>query len=84
MKILSLYNTPIKLEEGDLIAIDKTKKILWIRINDQLYTTIEPKDKLNLKNRLYVNSAGYYSRDKSILPDNLKWRKYNPIVPKMD
>ena len=82
MIIGSLYNTPIRLEEGELIAFEidtkKNKKIkLWIRCGENLYASCETMSELDLEGKIYVNSAGYYSRDKGILPD-LIWKTYCP------
>ena len=80
MKIVSLYNTPVRLEEGDLIALEEdTSKGMcrvWIRKGEDLYIAGLNKND-TLEGVLYANSAGVYSQDKSILPKDLKWRPYH-------
>ena len=45
MKILSLYNEPVKLEVGDLIAKDDGQ--LWIMDGCDVYKATQPLDKKN-------------------------------------
>jgi hypothetical protein len=75
MKILSLYNEPIKLEKGDLIAKDDGK--LWIMDGCNVYKATQPPDQLDLQSRIYVNSAGTYSKHKENFSD-LEWIRYCP------
>ncbi len=76
MKIGSIYNTKVTLEEGDLIALEE--KRLLIMVEDKLYVSVGKVDINNLESEIYVHSAGFYSRTKDILPKNLEWIKYNP------
>ena len=79
MDILGLYNTQVKLESGDTIAVQTTSaggKRLWIRVKDKLYVS-EPAKTINLEREVCVNSAGSFSQcDKSIT--SLPWQAYCP------
>ncbi|MFH1210118.1 MAG: hypothetical protein V1663_05005 [archaeon] len=77
MEIISIYNTPIILEEGDLIAIDKQTRRLYIREGDKFYVSCNRLDRFNLEDIIEVNSIGNYSRNKDSHP-NLRWRRYKP------
>ena len=81
MEIITIYDTPIRLEEGDHIAVDPVKGRLWIRSGDNLYVARERAGNVNLAERIYVSSAGYFSRDKELLP-KMDWEEYVPATPK--
>ncbi len=80
MEILSAYNLKVKIHDGDLIAFyvpDENNGDIYIRPDggDKIYVS-HVYDKNNLEKELVVNSAGFFSRDKDILPKGLEWRKY--------
>jgi hypothetical protein len=75
MKILSLYNEPVKLEVGDLIAKDDGQ--LWIMDGCDVYKATQPLDKLDLTSRIYVHSAGNYAKHKENFSE-LEWIRYQP------
>ena len=75
MEIITIYNTPIRLEEGDFIALDPIKRRLWIRSGDKLYVACESADRLRLDGMIHVSSAGYFSREKELLP-KMDWKEY--------
>jgi len=77
MEIINIYNTPIRLEEGDLIAIDKQTRRLYIRDGDKFYVSCNKLDRFNLENLVEVHSIGNYSRNKD-LHSNLRWKKCKP------
>ncbi len=80
MKISALYNTPIELEEGDLIAIEDSRDNarLYIRNGDNLYVSVGLIDPSNIPQKLNVNSAGYMSEQSKYHP-KLVWEEYHPI-----
>ena len=79
MEITCVYNAPVLLEDGDLIAVDTKKRWLWIRDADKLYKSCDTIDNIDLEKRIYVNSAGYYTRHYKLLPA-MVWVKYHSNV----
>ena len=78
MEITTLYNTQVRLEEGDIIALDKKTNRLWIRVNNRLYHSCKEVNDLKQSSTLEVSSAGCYLRDKDLLPKELEWIHYSP------
>jgi len=74
MKIRSVYNAKVTLEEGDLIAFEEGR--LLIKVEDKLYVSVDKIGANRLESEIYVNSTGHYSRIKHILPKDLEWIKY--------
>jgi len=81
MEIQAIYNTPVILEVGDLIALEKENNRLWIRSGDKLFISCQEMDKIDLESRIFVNSAGFFSRDERLLP-KVEWQEYKPNMPK--
>jgi hypothetical protein len=73
MKISSLYNTKVTLENTDFIAFDE-KRHLLIKEGDCLYKSIKPIVG-SLRRELTVNSVGYYSREE-IFHEDWEWISY--------
>ena len=82
MKILSIYNTPVRLERGDLIAVDSEKDRLYIRAVDNLvYVACTRASEIDLGGEIYVSSAGNWEDElhrASISKDipDLVWGEY--------
>lgn len=78
MEVISAYNLKVKLQKGDLIAfyIDKNNKDMYIRPGggNKIYVS-HVFDINNLEKEIIVNSAGYFSKHKDILPKELEWKK---------
>lgn len=80
MKILSVNNTPVKLEQGDLIAIDSKTDRLYIMSEDlSVYVACTKASETSLEGSIYVDSAGDWRRQihRGIIPD-MKWIRYEP------
>jgi len=79
MKVQALYDTPIELEGGNLIAIEGSgnNTRLWVRNGDKLYVSVESIDASNIPRELNVNSAGYMPKQSKYIP-KLVWEKYYP------
>ena len=72
MKIIGLYNTPIKLEEEDLIAFDEKENLL-IRAGDNLYQLCNKCSGRKIPDEdLYVNSIGLFSKNEDL--HSLEWK----------
>jgi hypothetical protein len=77
MEVTVLYNNRVRLEEGDIIALDKKTNRLWIRVEDKLYRSCREISKLEKDMQLDVNSAGFFSAHKDFLPKELEWVRYS-------
>jgi len=78
MEILSIFNTNVKLEEGDLIAIDEKQKRLYIRRGDKVFVSCNSVDSSHLEQEVCVSSAGSYLKHQATLP-KLNWREYSRL-----
>ena len=78
MEILSIYNTNVRLGEGDLIAIDENKRRLYIRKGDKVFVSCNPVDSSHLEQEVCVNSAGSYLKHQAAL-SKLNWRDYGRL-----
>ena len=79
MQIQSIYNTRIKLENGDFTAVEEkpnNQSRLWIRsLDGRLYVACDSAERINLDDDIEVNSAGDIERHKRFLP-KLEWKEY--------
>jgi hypothetical protein len=76
MEILELHCTNIRLEEGDLIAIDE-KNRLYISMGNRIYVSCNPIDLSHLEREICVNSAGLISKRQNHF-SKLDWKEYHP------
>jgi len=73
MKPVSLYNTVIELENGDVVAVKE--KRAYIRDGDNIYVSCKPIESISkLPNKIEVNSAGRLSVHEEYLPKGLEWK----------
>jgi hypothetical protein len=82
MKVQGLYDTKVKLERKDLVALVDGR--LWIRFGSDLYvsTTCSKIDAKNIPDQLNVHSAGEYSdaRRNRDFPRKVAWVHYRPSI----
>jgi hypothetical protein len=72
MKPLSLYDTLVRLEKRDLVAIVENR--LWIRDGTDLYVSCDRIKSKKIPQEVHVNSAGKYKAEE--FPRNIKWTYY--------
>ena len=75
MKIKALYNTPVQLEEGDLIA--KINGWLFIKQGDHIYKANKPLDMLDLNSDVHVNTVATIPYQHKFFSE-VEWIKYEP------
>lgn len=81
MEILSVFNTNVRLEESDLIALVNGQ--IWIRSGENLYVSTQLRMKSSdLTEQLEVNSAGKYedAEKRKEFPQDIQWVHYKSNI----